>query len=87
MFEEGIMMAIHGDGVCLDGPEGCVGETFPRESLSGSGDSYYRCGGHYDAYFDRVAPRMEAIRRRYPDRAPADFDPMYFGERWDEDDY
>jgi hypothetical protein len=24
-------------------------------------------------------------RRRYPSSAPADFDPSYAGERWDED--
>lgn len=77
----------YGDGECLDGPEGCTGETFARSTLSGSGDAYYRCDGHYDAYVERVQPRMDDIRRRYPVTAPADFDPTYAGERWDEDDW
>lgn len=46
-----------------------------------------RCDGHYDAYVERVQPRMDEIRRRYPEHAPADFDPAYAGERWDEDDW
>lgn len=86
-FRKGNIMAVYGDGECLDGPEGCTGETFARSTLSGSGDAYYRCDGHYDAYVERVQPRMDDIRRRYPVTAPADFDPTYAGERWDEDDW
>ncbi len=41
-------MAVYGDGDCLDGPEGCGGETFPRLALSGSGDAYSRCDAHYE---------------------------------------
>jgi hypothetical protein len=80
-------MAIHGDGECLDGPDGCRGEVFARSTLSGSGDAYYRCGRHYETYVDRVQPVMDEIRQRYPERAPADFDPAYAGERWDGDDW
>jgi hypothetical protein len=80
-------MAIHGDGECLDGPAGCTGEVFARSTLSGSGDAYYRCDGHYEAYAARLQPVMNDISRRYPHRAPADFDPAYAGERWDEDDW
>jgi hypothetical protein len=75
------------DGDCLDGPEGCEGETFPRQALSGSGESYCRCDRHYAAYVERVQPKMDEINRRYPVMAPADFDPMYCGESWDEDDW
>ena len=56
-------MAVYSDGECLDGPEGCVGETFPRSTLSGSGDAYYRCDGHYDVYVARVQPRMDGHLR------------------------
>ena len=72
---------------CLDGPNGCAGETFQRAALSGSGMYYPRCDTHYDAYVDRLGPVMEDTRRRYPDSAtPPDwFDPTYAGESWDED--
>ena len=40
------IMARYGGGDCLDGPEGCRGETFPRLALSGSGDAYSRCDAH-----------------------------------------
>jgi hypothetical protein len=53
----GNIMAVYGDGDCLDGPEGCKGETFPRLALSGSGDSYSRCDQHYDLYVERVQPQ------------------------------
>lgn len=74
------------DGDCLDGPEGCAGETFPRRALSGSGDSYPRCQRHFESYAERVQPRIDEINRRYPDRAPDDFDPMFAGESWTEED-
>lgn len=70
---------------CLDGPQGCEGEVFDRPSRSGSGMCFPRCEKHYDDY----AVRMDAVhaktRARYPRQAPADFDPSYAGERWDED--
>lgn len=74
-------------GECLDGPVGCAGEVAEYLALSGSGERYPRCETHYGAYVERVQPRIDEINRRYPVRAPADFDPMYAGERWDEDDY
>lgn len=45
--------------------------------------SYTRCGVHFAAYMERA----EKINRRYPDSPipPADFDPTYAGERWNDD--
>lgn len=71
---------------CIDGPHDCTGEVFARNSLSGSGMSFYRCDGHYSSYVARTQPKIDDINRRYPAQAPADFDPTYAGERWDEDD-
>jgi len=72
---------------CLDQRESaCEGEVYPREALSGSGLRYERCDKHYREYCERLNPVMADIRSRYPEHAPADFDPMYAGERWDEDD-
>lgn len=79
-------MAHHEDHECLDGPHGCGGDTFPRAALSGSGEYYPRCDVHWEAYADRLAPKMAEIRSRYPEMAPADFDPLAAGERWTEDD-
>jgi hypothetical protein len=45
-------------------------ETFPRQTLAGSGDSYSRCDRHYSAFVERVQPKMEEINRRYPAMAP-----------------
>jgi hypothetical protein len=53
--------------------------------MSGSGDTYPRCDKHYEAYVERLTPVMDDIRRRYPEQAPADFDPFYSGEQWNED--
>lgn len=73
---------------CLDGPEGCQGETGYYPALSGSGASYPRCEKHYQEYVDRVQPQMDEIRHRYPDSSsPPDwFDPSYAGETWDDSD-
>ncbi len=79
------MMATYGDGECLDGPGGCQGEVWPRATLSGSGDSYYRCDRHYELYAERLQPIMDDISRRYPVMAPPDFDPLACGESWDDD--
>lgn len=78
-------MAVYGDGDCLDGPDGCKGEVFPHLTLSGSGDSYYRCDHHHDLHVERVQPRMDEIKRRYPAMAPPDFDSSYCGESWGDD--
>lgn len=74
------------DSECLDGPQGCEGEVFPRAALSGSGERYTRCDRHWASYYEHTAPKMDAIRSRYPDMAPPDFDPLAAGERWSEDD-
>lgn len=71
---------------CIEGPHGCGGDTFPRAALSGSGERYSRCDVHHEAYVERLTPVMAEIRSRYPEMAPADFDPMAAGERWNEDD-
>jgi hypothetical protein len=72
---------------CTDSIDGgpCVGEIFDRQSLSGSGMTFPRCDKHYSEYVERVQPRLDAINRRYPVRAPDDFDPLFAGESWDED--
>lgn len=72
---------------CIEGPDGCAGEVFARASLSGSGMRFNRCESHYVSYVARTQPVIDDINRRYPAQAPDDFDPMYAGERWDEDDY
>lgn len=67
---------------CMEGPNGCAGEVLYR--WPGYGErTWPRCERHGEA---RVAREDEA-RERYPDGpcAPADFDPSYAGERWDED--
>jgi hypothetical protein len=69
---------------CLEAHEGgCAGGVEYRYPLSGTGKSFPRCDKHWEARLDA----QEAINRRYPDSpfAPADFDPTYAGERWDDD--
>lgn len=71
---------------CIEGPQGCAGETHERLALSGSGMRFARCDHHYELYVERTQPIIDDINRRYPQQRPADFDPMYAGERWDEED-
>lgn len=67
---------------CLDGHGGgCEGEVEYRFALSGTGISYPRCDKHWAERLDR----QQEIDQRYPYNEPADFDPLYAGERWDED--
>jgi hypothetical protein len=67
---------------CLDASHGdCKGEVQYRMPLSASGISYPRCQAHWE---DRLQTQ-EDINRRYPTLPPADFDPLYAGESWDED--
>jgi hypothetical protein len=71
---------------CLDGyigiwDEGCDGTIEYRYPLSGTGRSFPRCERHWDM----AVEYQEGINWRYPSQQPADFDPMYAGERWDED--
>ena len=63
---------------CLDDYEGgCAGKVEHRDALSATGRSFPRCDKHWA---ERVAVH-EGIDARYPVHAPADFDPMYAGER------
>lgn len=69
---------------CLNHHEGdCAGAVEYRMPLSGTGRSFPRCDKHWSDRLDV----QEGINRRYPTRAPADFDPGYAGECWDEEDY
>lgn len=67
---------------CLDRRNGgCEGEVEYRESLSGTGTSIPRCAKHWTERLEV----QRGINERYPTHAPADFDPSYAGESWDED--
>lgn len=66
---------------CINGPEGCEGSVEYRMPLSGTGKSFPRCDKHWGERLDTE----QGIRERYPEHAPADFDPSYAGEHWDED--
>lgn len=70
---------------CLDSRAGgCTGATEFRVPLSGTGESFPRCDGHWA---DRLKRQEEIVRRYAPfsDVAPDDFDPTYAGEQWDEE--
>lgn len=45
------------------------------------GKSFPRCQHHADKWYEL----QDEIERRYPYHQPADFDPGYAGERWDDD--
>lgn len=67
---------------CLDGPKGCAGSVEYRYPLSYTGRSFPRCEAHWEQRLDE----QEQIQSRYGgDVPPADFDPAYAGEHWDED--
>lgn len=71
---------------CIDstGTRGdCEGKVEYRTPLSPSGKSFPRCDKHWELRLKK----QEALNRRYPDSPtpPADFDPLYAGESWDED--
>jgi hypothetical protein len=70
---------------CLDAPrnfgEECEGQVEYRFALSGTGQSFPRCAKHWRERLDI----QDGINARYPEHAPADFDPYYAGESWDED--
>jgi hypothetical protein len=59
----------------------CRGSVEYRMALSDTGQSFPRCEAHWAEAVDR---EMD-LRRRYPVIAPADWDPSYAGERWDDD--
>ena len=68
---------------CIEHHKGdCRGDVQPRESLSGTGMPIPRCDYHWEKRLDF----QQDHNRKYPQHAPSDFDPMYAGERWDEDD-
>lgn len=68
---------------CLDdhGEGTCSGPVEFRFALSPSGRQFPRCDRHWAERLDE----QERINERYPVMQPHDFDPMYAGERWDED--
>lgn len=69
---------------CLDSHVSpCRGPVEYRYALSATGRSFPRCDKHWDERL-RI---QEGINARYPEQAPADFDPYYAGEAWGEDDY
>lgn len=69
--------------VCLDRGDDCDGTVEYRMPLSGTGKSFPRCEHHWQARLDV----QQQIDERYPDSPipPADFDPHYAGETWDEE--
>jgi hypothetical protein len=67
---------------CLNGLAGCRGPVQLRESLTGTGTPIPRCDKHWDDRLDL----QERLNRDYPVHQPADFDPTYAGESWDERD-
>lgn len=68
---------------CLDagGSTPCHGAVEYRMALSATGRSFPRCQAHWEIRL----MEQERINAAYPALAPADFDPSYAGERWDED--
>jgi hypothetical protein len=66
---------------CLREGDGtaCKGEITYRYSTLGT--AIPECTTHMRASWDR----LDEISERYPEQAPADFDPTYAGEQWDED--
>lgn len=68
---------------CLNHGDDCAGSVEYRMALSGTGISYPRCARHWADRLDLE----EELRARYPDSPipPADFDPGYAGESWDEE--
>ena len=76
---------MHEELKCLDdyGEDTCEGRVEYRMPLSGSGRAFPRCDKHWGLRLDA----QEEINRKYPDTpiAPADFDPTYAGESWDEE--
>lgn len=71
--------------VCLDwygGEDECAGPVEYRMALSGTGNTFPRC----DKHWAKRLTVQDEINRRYPALPPADFDPGYAGERWEEDE-
>lgn len=66
--------------VCLDGPDGCDGDVTYRMPLTATGQAFPRCDYHWNLRLDL----QEETNRKYPANQPADFDPGFAGENWDE---
>jgi hypothetical protein len=68
---------------CLDAWQGeeCDGPVERRPAMSPTGVWHPRCERHFAIRLDR----QRGIEERYPQHAPADFDPTYAGESWDEE--
>lgn len=66
---------------CIAHCEDCAGPIEYRTPLSDTGRAFARCDAHWQERLDLE----ESVRRRYPAHAPADFDPSYAGEQWDDD--
>ena len=67
---------------CLNHSEDCAGDVEYRMPLSGSGRAFPRCDFHWELRLEV----QERINQTYPTLQPADFDPMYAGERWEEEE-
>ena len=68
---------------CLDhGRSECSGPVEYRMPLSGTGHAFARCDRHWELRLDE----QQRIQRTYPETAPRDFDPLYAGESWDEEE-
>lgn len=68
---------------CLNAGPDCDGPVEYRTPLSGTGHAFPRCESHWD----RRLEEQQRIQARYGSPTPpADFDPLYAGERWNEDD-
>ncbi len=65
---------------CLEEGPDCAG-VVEFHSYGQRLKAFPRCCKHHR---DRLAVER-GIEERYPQHAPADFDPSYAGERWDED--
>lgn len=67
---------------CLEEGPDCQGAVQYRMSLSPTGLSVPRCDKHWSDRLDLD----EGLRQRYPEQTPANFDPLYAGETWDDDE-
>lgn len=63
--------------------EACTGVVQYRMALSGTGESFPRCDGHWELRLELE----RGLNERYPANPPADWSPLDAGEHWDEDDY
>jgi hypothetical protein len=67
---------------CLEQGPDCAGPVEYRMALSPSGRSFARCEHHFQLRLDE----QDRINATYGGVCPpSDFDPLYAGERWDEE--